>query len=221
MTLRIAAGSTLLFIGDSITEWGRDDATGSIGHGYVRIAADAWAAAHPQHPVTVVNKGIGGNRAADLRERWTRDALEVRPDIVTIMVGINDTWRRFDIGETTSTAAYEADYRHLLERLHDETHAQVLLVEPFLLPVRPDQWEWREDLDARIAVVRRLAVEHGATLLAADGMLHGLAAEASLALGGAEAGAAGFARYADDGVHLTDEGNAALAAAWVELTEAV
>ncbi|MEP7765491.1 SGNH/GDSL hydrolase family protein [Sanguibacter sp. 25GB23B1] len=220
MTLRIAAGSTLLFIGDSITEWGRDDATGSIGHGYVRMAADAWAAAHPEHPVTVVNKGIGGDRATDLRDRWTRDAVDVRPDVVTLMVGINETWRRFDIGDLTPTQAYESTYRHLLERLRDETDAQVLLIEPFVLPVRRDQWEWREDLDPRIAVVRRLAVEFGTTLLAADGLLHGLAAEASLALGSG-AGAAGFARYADDGVHLTDAGNVALAGAWLGLTEAV
>ena len=76
MTLRIAAGSTLLFIGDSITEWGRDDATGSIGHGYVRMVADAWATAHPEHPVTVVNKGIGGDRASDLlRTRGFRVAV--------------------------------------------------------------------------------------------------------------------------------------------------
>ena len=130
MTLSIKAGSTVLFIGDSITEWGRDDATGSIGHGFVRMAADGWAVAHPGHPITVVNKGIGGDRVVDLRNRWTRDAIDVAPDVVTIMVGINDTWRRFDIGETTTTASYEADLRFILGRLAAETSAQVLLIEP-------------------------------------------------------------------------------------------
>lgn len=218
MTLSIKAGSTVLFIGDSITEWGRDDAAGSIGHGYVRMAADGWAAAHPDHPITVVNKGIGGNRAVDLRERWTRDAIDVAPDVVTLMVGINDTWRRFDAGDATSTESYEADLRHILGRLAAETSAQVLLIEPFVLPVRADQWEWREDLDARIAVVRRVAAETGAALLAADGLLTELAVNAGGNSGGE---ARGFARYADDGVHLTDEGNTELAAAWLARTEAV
>lgn len=218
MTLSIKAGSTVLFIGDSITEWGRDDATGSIGHGFVRMAADSWAVAHPGHPITVVNKGIGGDRVIDLRNRWTRDAIDVAPDVVTIMVGINDTWRRFDIGETTTTASYEADLRSILGRLAAETSAQVLLIEPFVLPVRPDQWEWREDLDARIAVVRRVAAETGATLVAADGLLTELAVNAG---GNTDGESSGFARYADDGVHLTDEGNAELAAAWLARTEAV
>ena len=218
MTLSIKAGSTVLFIGDSITEWGRDDATGSIGHGFVRMAADGWAAAHPEHPITVVNKGIGGNRVIDLRNRWTRDAIDVGPDVVTIMVGINDTWRRFDIGETTTTASYEADLRFVLGRLAAETSAQVLLIEPFVLPVRPDQWQWREDLDARIAVVRRLAAAPGATRVAADGLLTARAVNAG---GNTDGEARGFARYADDGVHLTDVGNAELAAAWLARTEAV
>lgn len=216
MTLSIKAGSTVLFIGDSITEWGRDDATGSIGHGYVRKAADLWAAAHPDHPVTVVNKGIGGNRVVDLRARWTRDAIDVAPDVVSVMIGINDTWRAMDSGEVTTTESYEADYRHILDRLVSETAAQLLLVEPFLLPVTPEQWAWRPDLDPRIAVVRRLAAEYGATLVAADGLLTQLAVNS-----GGDTPVDGFARFADDGVHLTDEGADALAAAWIASTEAV
>jgi len=216
MTLSIKAGSTVLFIGDSITEWGRDDATGSLGHGYVRKAADLWAAAHPDHPVTVVNRGISGNRVADLRDRWTRDAIDVQPDVVTVMIGINDTWRAMDSGEVTTAEAYEVDYRHILDRLVSGTAAQLMLVEPFLLPVTPEQWDWRPDLDPRIAVVRRLAAEYDATLLAADGLLNQLAVNT-----GGGAVVSGFARYADDGVHLTDEGADVLAAAWIAGTEAV
>ena len=216
MTLSIKAGSTVLFIGDSITEWGRDDSTGSLGNGYVQRAADLWGVVHPDHPVTVVNKGIGGNRVADLRTRWTRDAIDVAPDVVTVMIGINDTWRAMDSGEVTTTEAYEADYRHILDRLVAETAAQLLLVEPFLLPVTPEQWAWHSDLDPRIAVVRRLAAEYSATLVEADGLLNELAVNS-----GGDTPISGFARYADDGVHLTDEGADVLAVAWVGTTEAV
>jgi acyl-CoA thioesterase I len=217
MTLSIAAGSTVLFIGDSITEGGRDDARGSIGDGYVRMAADAWAAAHPDHPITVLNRGVGGDRVGDLRLRWTRDAIEVQPDVVTLMVGVNNTWRAMDSNDPTPIDDFTADYRHLLERLRSETSAQILLIEPFILPVRPEQWEWRADLDPRIAVVRRLASEFRTRLLAADGLLTEHAVNADGSHGGA---AAGFMRYASDGVHLTGDGAALLASAWLAQTRA-
>lgn len=207
--------TVVLFIGDSVTDCGRrDDDDRHLGHGYVRLIDEAFAAGGT--PVTIVNRGISGNRVADLRDRWTRDAIDVQPDVVTVMIGINDTWRAMDSGEVTTAEAYEVDYRHILDRLVSGTAAQLMLVEPFLLPVTPEQWDWRPDLDPRIAVVRRLAAEYDATLLAADGLLNQLAVNT-----GGGAVVSGFARYADDGVHLTDEGADVLAAAWIAGTEAV
>lgn len=217
MTLSIKAGSTVLFIGDSITAGGRDYAVVELGQGFVRMAADGWARAHPAHPITVLNHGIGGNRVADLRGRWTQDAIDQRPDIVTIMIGVNETWRAMGSGDPTSIEAYEADYRHILGRLVDETEAQVLLIEPFLLPVTSDQWSWRRDLDPRIQVTRRLAGEFEATFVSVDGLLNQLAVNAG---GNRNGQAAGFARYAADGVHPTAEGAAAIADAWLAETVA-
>lgn len=217
MTLSIKAGSTVLFIGDSITAGGRDYNAVELGHGFVQMAAHSWALTHPDHPITVLNHGIGGNRVADLRGRWTQDAIDPHPDIVTIMIGVNETWRAMSSGDPTSIAAYEADYRHILGRLVDETEAQILLIEPFLLPVTSDQWTWRSDLDPRIQVTRRLAGEFGTTFVSVDGRLNQLAVNAG---GNCDGQAAGFARYADDGVHPTAAGAAVIADAWLAETVA-
>lgn len=208
MSVVISPESVVLFIGDSITEWGRDyNDPASLGHGFVAKAAAGFAAANPAAHATFVNRGIGGNRARDLRERWEIDALALNPDVVTIMVGINDTWRRYDNGEVTSIASYINDLRTILSQLRDTTTAQVVLIEPFLCPISPEQWAWRSDLDPRITAVRMLAQEFGASLVAADALFN----QAAINAGG------DYARFAEDGVHLSDEGAAMLAAAWLSV----
>ncbi|MEV1007172.1 SGNH/GDSL hydrolase family protein [Streptomyces sp. NPDC049881] len=206
-TLSIPPGSTVLFQGDSITDAGRRTGLGDgLGDGYAALAARLLTDRHPGSGLVFLNRGVGGDRVADLRARWTDDAVALKPALVSVLVGVNDTWRRYDSGLTTDIAAYEADYRHLLTRTADETGARLLLVEPFLVPVTPEQWTWREDLDPRIQAVRRLAEEFGAGLLAADGLLN----QAARTAGGA-------ARVAADGVHPTPYGHEVLAHAWARL----
>jgi lysophospholipase L1-like esterase len=208
MTVSVPRNGRVLFIGDSITDCNRDRADGaSLGSGYAYIAAARFLAEHPNHGVTFLNRGIGGDRVCDLRARWEPDCLKLEPGLVSIMIGINDTWRRFDSGEATSTADYERDYRDILTLARDRLGADLLLMEPFVVPVDEAQWAWREDLDPRIAVVRRLAAEFGATLLATDGLF----AEAAAASAPAD--------WAYDGVHLTPAGNALLADAWLRLVQ--
>lgn len=204
MPFLLPPDAVILFQGDSITDATRRTEPGDgLGNGYARMSAEILRERHAGCRATFVNRGISGNRVADLRARWQEDAVDLRPDLVSVLVGVNDTWRRYDGGDPTSTEAYERDYRHLLERLRDETDAAVLLVEPFLLPVRAEQWDWREDLDPRIHAVRRLAQEFDAALLAADGLL----SQAARGHGGAE-------RIAGDGVHPTPLGHRILAESW-------
>ncbi|MEW2547300.1 SGNH/GDSL hydrolase family protein [Streptomyces sp. NPDC047002] len=207
MPLRLPSDATILFQGDSITDTSRRTLPGDgLGNGYARMAADLLRERHPASAATFVNRGVSGDRVCDLRARWDEDTLALRPDLVSVLVGVNDTWRRYDSGDATTTAAYERDYRHLLVRVRDGLGARLLLVEPFLVPVEAEQWEWREDLDPRIHVVRRLAEEFDAPLLPADGLLNAAAREH----GGARA-------VAGDGVHPTPLGHAVLARAWAEL----
>lgn len=198
--------TTFVFIGDSITEDGRRfDDPDDLGVGYVsRVAARRRAAGSVER---IVNTGIGGNRAIDLVDRWDRDCLAHDPDLVSIHVGINDTWRRYDGGEATSTDAFEARYRDLLERTA-ATGAQLVLIEPFLLPLSPAQAAWRDDLDPKIEVVRTLAREFGATLVEADAAFT------------AQGSRTAPADLLWDGVHPTDAGRDLLAHVWSETVAA-
>jgi len=204
VALGIPPGSGVLFIGDSITDAGRDrDDPASLGSGYALMAAAAFGARHPRHGVTFVNRGIAGDRVHDLVARWDTDCLELVPDVVSVLIGVNDTWRRYDSDDETPTADYESDYRKILTRARERIDPLFILVEPFLLPMSDDQHGWRVDLDPRIGVVRRLAAEFDATLVPADGTFAAAAADA------------GPAVWSTDGVHLTPAGDALLARAWL------
>ncbi|MCL2552173.1 MAG: SGNH/GDSL hydrolase family protein [Actinomycetia bacterium] len=207
MSVRLDDSVRVLFQGDSITDAGRDREDGfSLGTGYVSLIAGNLAAAGSGRQV--LNRGISGNRVRDLRVRWQQDALDLAPDVLSVMIGINDTWRRYDSDDITTIEDYERDYRVILDQARS-AGARLVLVEPFLVPVEDAQWTWREDLDGRISVVRRLAADFDAALLAADGLLNQAAREAGSP-----------AAIARDGVHLTPEGHACLAAAWQKLVGA-
>ncbi|MFI0901357.1 SGNH/GDSL hydrolase family protein [Streptomyces sp. NPDC020983] len=204
MSVKLGNCVRVLFQGDSITDAGRDRGDdSSLGNGYVSLVAEKLTAANPAR--RVLNRGIAGNRVADLRARWQQDTLDAGPDLLSVMVGINDTWRRYDEGAVTTAEEYERDYRAILGQARD-AGARLVLVEPFLVPLDANQWAWREDLDPRIHAVRRLAAEFDAALLAADGLLNQAAREAG-----------DPAAIARDGVHLTPAGHACLAAAWLRL----
>ena len=209
MALSIARGSRVLFIGDSITDAGRNRDEGEdLGHGYALMAAAGFIAAHPRHGVSFVNRGIGGDRMQDLVARWDEDCLSLRPDVVSVLIGINDTWRLFDSDDPSPIEEFERDYRATLRRTRDALDARLLLIEPFLLPMTEEQPRWRADLDPRLHVVRTMAAEFDATLVAADGLFAAAAAEA------------GPQVWCSDGVHLTPAGDALLARAWLAAVQA-
>ena len=154
--------------------------------------------------VVVVNRGIAGDRTVDLERRWEQDVRVEGPDVLTIAVGVNDMWRRFDSDDPTSAADFEATYRRLLDR----TDARiVLLVEPYLVPIRPDQAEWSADLDEKRAVVARLADETGARFVPLQAAFSRAAEER------------GAAAIAPDGVHPTPAGSRLIADAWLAAYE--
>jgi acyl-CoA thioesterase I len=196
MTSSATPQERLVFVGDSITDAGRDraDAT-SLGDGYVRLVA------RDLPDAVVVNLGIGGDRAVDLERRWERDVVPAAPDVLTLYVGVNDTWRRFDAGDPTGAEEFEATYRRLLDRVPGSP--RLVLVEPYLLPVRPEQEAWLTDLDGKRDVVTRLAAETGAALVP----LHGLLSRAAEGVGAAA--------LAPDGVHPAPAASRLVADAWL------
>ncbi|MEF3304787.1 SGNH/GDSL hydrolase family protein [Paenibacillus sp. GYB003] len=205
MALRIKQGDVVLFQGDSITDAGRNrQQHGDLGKGYAHLTAALFSAAYPELEVKFLNRGISGNRAKDLVARWEADCLELRPNWVSIYIGINDTWRKFDSGDPTSAEQFEKSYRELLVSTKERLDAGLILVEPFVLPVPEDRKGWREDLDPKITVVRELAREFGALLVPLDGLF----AQASML--------APSAYWAPDGVHPSPAGHALIAKAWLK-----
>lgn len=192
---------TILLTGDSITDAGRDrsDLT-SLGSGYAALIGEALPGR------TVINTGIGGNRVVDLQARWDADVLAHSPSVLSIKIGINDTWRRYDSGDPTAVEDFEAGYRDLVTRAQAAGIERIMLVEPFLLPVTTEQWSWREDLDPKIQAVRRIAYDLGTDYVATDGPL----AQRAAALG-----TGGAAALAHDGVHPTPQGHRLLADLWL------
>ncbi|MGW4895608.1 SGNH/GDSL hydrolase family protein [Kitasatospora sp. NPDC004240] len=220
MTITIRPGSTVMFTGDSITDCSRRESEDGLGSGYPLRVAGEWGRRYPDRPVTWLNTANAGAKVMDLQARWRTDVLDARPDVVSILVGVNDMgWHTFDpAGYVIPAERFEADYDRLLAPLA-EAGTQLILIEPFLLPIHGvleagtgaapigerERHAWRTDLDPKIQAVRRLARRYGAQLLTADGMFAALAATSAPE------------HWAADGVHPTPAGHAALAEAWLRL----
>ena len=196
-------GDHVLFYGDSITDAGRLSDQPPLGSGYVAICASLLAETHPELDLRFTNTGISGNRVYDLEARLDVDLLAHRPTVVSIMIGINDTWRRYDSQLASPIPDFEACLRRILERVRDELAARVVICEPFLLPTLPDRAAWREDLDPRIGAVRALAREFADTLVPLDGLFAAAACQEPMAA------------WLPDGVHPTSAGHALIADAWI------
>ncbi|WP_336048285.1 SGNH/GDSL hydrolase family protein [Streptomyces sp. CA2R101] len=218
MTITIRPGSTVMFTGDSITDCQRLESEDGLGFGYPLRVAGEWGLRHPDRPVTWLNTGIAGHKVSDLEARWQTDVLDAGPDVVSILVGVNDMGRHTldPEGRVIPVEEFTAGYDRLLAPLA-EAGTELILIEPFLLPVHgvveagaarigvAERKEWRADLDPKIRAVRDLADTYGAQLLAADRMFAELAVST------------GPEHWAEDGVHPTPAGHAALAAAWLNL----
>jgi acyl-CoA thioesterase-1 len=201
----IEANERILFTGDSITDCGRvrEDA-GHLGFGYAALTAAHLQARLASPGLKIFNRGISGDRVCDLLKRVESDLLALQPTVVSILIGINDTWRRYDRNDPTDAKTYERDYRILLEKIEQHLEARVVLLEPFVLHVPEDRHAWREDLNPKIDVVRKLALEFGAELLPLDGLFAQAATQAPPAY------------WAADGVHPSAAGHALIAETWLE-----
>ena len=201
----------VLFQGDSITDWGRDRTNpASLGGGYARFIAAWYGAKNPDKRVTFFNRGISGNRVCDLAARWQDDCMELRPTWVSILIGANDVWRRFDSNSITSVEDFEATYRSILAPVRDRLDARVVMLEPFLLPMTDEQkTRWRDDLDPKIQAVRRLAQEFADVYVPLDGIFAAAAVKR------------GASYWVTDGVHPTDEGHALIAQSWLDAVKSL
>lgn len=173
----LSANSSLLFIGDSITDAGREPmgepapwGTPGLGRGYVSLVESWLLATRPQDRVRVLNRGTSGNTVRDLAARWQTDVLDLKPGTVAVMIGINDVWRQFDTPLRNETHVLPDEYERTLENLIQRTlpilgpTARFVLATPFFIEAnRADPMRVR--MDEYGAIVRRLAARHGATFV--------------------------------------------------------
>ncbi len=177
MTSLLVPNSRLLFIGDSITDAGREPmgepapwGTPGLGRGYVSLVESWLLATRPQDRVRVFNRGTSGHTVRDLAARWQTDVLDLKPDTVAIMIGINDVWRQFDTPLRAETHVLPAEYERTLGELVRHTlptlaaPSRLVLATPFFIETHLAD-PMRVRMDEYGAIVRRLAAEHGATFV--------------------------------------------------------
>ena len=153
----------ILFQGDSITDGNRGrspDPNHILGHGYAFIIAAKYGATFADRNLTFLNRGISGNTVVDLEKRWQKDTLDLKPDVLSILIGVNDNSHNVPVDQ------YEQIYDQLLtETKAANPNIRFVLCEPFTLPVgaRKTNWEpWYAGIKQRQEIVARLAAKHHA-----------------------------------------------------------
>ncbi len=157
----------ILFQGDSITDALRDKSNyHDMGQGYAKFASAMIADAFPNTELEFINLGISGNRTDQLLARTANDIIDIQPDIVSILIGVNDVWHRYMPQENAQNTdeQYEANYRAILERVRKETNAKIMIIEPFMIGA-PDKEHMRDEMNRVIAIARRLADEYADAFL--------------------------------------------------------
>lgn len=184
----------IVFFGDSITDCDRDRKDEkSLGNGYVKILADKLRPVYPDMDVEFYNKGVTGNEVCDLLARVQRDVIDLKPDAVVIMIGINNTLHQFKYGKELNFKQFERDLAQLIAVLK-EAGIVVIFLEPFLLPA-PDKKIMRPVFDKELEIIRRVCIGNCDEFVAYDEMFNGLCE------------ARDYTDYTEDGVHPTFEGS--------------
>ena len=151
----------LLFQGDSITDAGRDKRNYyDLGNGYPKYAAELIKANHPDTEFEFINLGISGNRTSELFDRFYNDGIALQPDVISILIGVNDVWHRYGAARIMTTDEQIAlNYREILKRIKNETNAKIVMLSPFSLDAPATQC-MKADLNKVIAIIRSLAEEY-------------------------------------------------------------
>jgi lysophospholipase L1-like esterase len=181
MALKIRDGEKLLMVGDSITDCGRARPIGEgggegLGRGYVTLVNAALGAIYPDRIIRVVNMGTSGDQVRHLKARWMGDVLDLEPDWLSVMIGINDVWRRFDQPQMKELHVPLAEYEETLDDLVVRAKAQVrglILMTPYF--IEPNRTEpMRIAMDEFGEAVKRIAVARGAILVDTQSVFDGI-----------------------------------------------
>lgn len=201
--------SVILFQGDSITDAFRTDLENpseyGLGYPYkIKQYLDIFA---KDKNITVINRAVSGNRTSDLLARWDEDCIAIKPDYLSILIGVNDTWRRYDSNMLMTAQQYEDNYRELLTRATKAFDCQLIILEPFLIPSDPEKAFWYEDLMPKIYAARKIAREFGAIYIPLDGVFNSSCTSSGIKP----------EYFTEDGVHPNDAGHSLIAKLWLDI----
>jgi lysophospholipase L1-like esterase len=209
--LTIKKNSTILFQGDSITDADRQrDNTApnspfALGSGYVNHIASHLLMTRPADSIKFLNRGISGNRIVDLYSRWKSDAINLKPDVISILIGVNDTWHEFNDKNGVEPERFRQVYRMMLEYTKEKLpDVQLVLCEPFVLKCGVVGKAWIAEMDQRREIVRKLATDFSAVFVPFQ-------AEFDTAEKSAPA-----LYWLMDGVHPTPAGHQRMADCWMK-----
>ena len=205
--LKLKQGGVLVFQGDSITDAGRDKGkpepndVKALGKGYAAMVAGGLLGQYPELELKVYNRGISGNKIPDLADRWQTDTIDLKPDVLSILVGVNDLWHQFAFGSKYQATIkdYEDGYRKLIERTQrDVPGVQIVICEAFTTRTS----DHFKPLEKYAAVCKQLAAEYNCPFVPFDSLFESAkqAAPAKFWLG--------------DGIHPSIPGHALMADAW-------
>jgi len=204
-----ASGGVLVFQGDSITDVHRDRKStvandlANFGTGYPTLIAGAIVGTETASPWRVYNRGISGNKVPDLDARWDTDTLALKPDILSILIGVNDYWHTRLGGYTGTPHDYETQYLALLSRTRQTLpRVRFVILEPFVVRYRNVDATWFPEFDTRRAIAARVAERVGATFIPLHDLFNQRAAQTRPE------------DWVQDGVHPTLAGHALIAAQW-------
>ncbi|MCM3634904.1 SGNH/GDSL hydrolase family protein [Paenibacillus camelliae] len=204
--------TVILFQGDSITDGNRDrgnDLNHILGHGYAYIIAGKLGSEHAESNPHFVNRGVSGDRVSDLYARWNEDAISIKPNILSILVGVNDAWRIVHNDAGGVTDRFERVYRHLLEETKEVLpNTQLVLCEPFILKTKATEQQfamWHELIMDYQGKVRQLAEQFDAIHVPLQDVF-----DEAVKRKEAEA-------WLWDGIHPTVAGHYLLAERWLEV----
>jgi lysophospholipase L1-like esterase len=204
-----SAKTVVLFQGDSITDCGRNrgfadaNSTGALGTGYPLLVTAAALAAHADRGLQFYNRGISGNKVPDLQQRWTTDALDLQPDVLSILIGVNDFWHKLDFGYAGTVQDYEQQYAALLDQTRRALpRVHLIVLEPFVLRCGAVTERWFPEFDQRRAAAARVASQARATFVPLQSVFNQRTRTSPPEY------------WAADGVHPTPAGHALIADQW-------
>jgi lysophospholipase L1-like esterase len=207
----LTSDNIILFQGDSITDAGRNrndnsfNSTGALGAGYPMLAGAELLEKYASLKLKVFNKGVSGNKVFQLAERWDADCLSIKPDILSILIGVNDIWHKLEGNYNGTVETYRHDYIALLERTKKALpNVKLIICEPFAVPgIKAVDDRWYPEFYGYQKTAREIATQFNATFIPYQKIYDEAIKKAP------------GTYWTGDGVHPTLAGAQLMAQAWV------